>query len=337
MTSCHNSENWPQAIWEQTDPGAEEWLYLKQSEWHLSDHHTTNFKIMVRADYTVFARAPFPVYKSSCPLIGQWRQGSRPLNHLPVSEIKQTFLSTNPASLLAFEQRASGPLAIRSRHTTGGRTLAISGSHGFLECSRCHDTVHGRLWGTCCSWLAGPEKGAWGDILAAAETICFEDPPCFSPAWHWLPTYFPLEEWKRESGQDEALQDPVSPLVCTRLTPLLSMKRYLGILSVGSDVCLPLGTVWKQECHLGIFATWFWPMSNIEDPLWAVSVIWFWYVSTTEDHSCWGGVCLGLHTGHLLSGSVTVLSSDVWVYIYTHTHTHTFIFHLCDWYSCCLL
>ena len=86
---------------------------------------------MVRADYTVFARAPFPVYKSSCPLIGQWRQGSRPLNHLPVSEIKQTFLSTNPASLLAFEQRASGPLAIRSRHTTGGRTLAISGSHGF--------------------------------------------------------------------------------------------------------------------------------------------------------------------------------------------------------------
>ena len=88
-----------------------------------------------------------------------------------------------------------------------------------------------------------PWEGAWGDILAAAEAICFEDPPCFSPARHWLPTYFPLEEWKPESGRTEALQDPVSPLVCTRLTSLLSMMRSLGILSVSSDVCLPLGTV----------------------------------------------------------------------------------------------
>ncbi|XP_045022420.1 transmembrane protein 176B isoform X1 [Bubalus bubalis] len=26
-------------------------------------------------------------------------------------------------------------------------------------------------------------------FLPATETICFEDPPCFSPARHWLPTY----------------------------------------------------------------------------------------------------------------------------------------------------
>ena len=90
---------------------------------------------------------------------------------------------------LIIEQWASGPLALRSGHTMGGRTLATSGSRGFPERSRCHDTVQGRLWGTCCSWLAGPEKGAWGDVLAAAETICFEDPPCFSLARHRLPNY----------------------------------------------------------------------------------------------------------------------------------------------------
>ena len=26
-------------------------------------------------------------------------------------------------------------------------------------------------------------------FLAVAETICFEDPLCFSPAWPWLSTY----------------------------------------------------------------------------------------------------------------------------------------------------
>ena len=36
---------------------------------------------------------------------------------------------------------------------------------------------------------ASPEQGVWGTFLAAAKTTCFEDPPCFSPAQHWLPTY----------------------------------------------------------------------------------------------------------------------------------------------------
>ena len=36
---------------------------------------------------------------------------------------------------------------------------------------------------------ASPEQGVWGTFLAAAKTICFEDPPCFSPAQHWLLTY----------------------------------------------------------------------------------------------------------------------------------------------------
>ena len=56
--------------------------------------------------------APPSAYESSCPLIGGGGWGSWPLyrsppslSHprLPASEIKQTFLSTNPASLFAFE------------------------------------------------------------------------------------------------------------------------------------------------------------------------------------------------------------------------------------------
>ena len=34
-----------------------------------------------------------------------------------------------------------------------------------------------------------PRGGFWGMFLAAAETICFGDPPCFSPTRHWLSSY----------------------------------------------------------------------------------------------------------------------------------------------------
>ena len=44
------------------------------------------------------------------------------------------------------------------------------------------------VW-ACCSWLASPRYGIWGTFLAVAKAIWFEDPPCFYPAQHWLPTY----------------------------------------------------------------------------------------------------------------------------------------------------
>ena len=75
----------------------------------------TSFKMTVKADYAVSAYIP-PIYKSSCYLI-VLEGGGRPLDrHLPTpqslfpaSKIKQTFLSTSLASLMAFEYRAVGP------------------------------------------------------------------------------------------------------------------------------------------------------------------------------------------------------------------------------------
>ena len=61
--------------------------------------------------------APSSVYKSSCPTGCQWAGsgGSQPLDRcltllsqLLASEIKQSFLSTYLACLLAFEQQAAG-------------------------------------------------------------------------------------------------------------------------------------------------------------------------------------------------------------------------------------
>ena len=60
---------------------------------------------------------PPPVYKSSCPTgcqpggAGFWTDShpNPPRFQLLASEIKQTFLSTNLACLLAFEQPADGP------------------------------------------------------------------------------------------------------------------------------------------------------------------------------------------------------------------------------------
>ena len=63
-------------------------------------------------------------------------------------------------------------------------------------------------------------KEVWGTFLLAAKTICFGDPPCFSPAQHWLPTCAFLVERKDASGRVEELPDPVSPQVCTRLNSL---------------------------------------------------------------------------------------------------------------------
>ena len=41
------------------------------------------------------------------------------------------------------------------------------------------------------------------------------------------------------------------------------------------------------------------------------------------------GRCLGLHMGHLLSGSVTILSSDVCMCVYIYIYTYTYLYAIC--------
>ena len=75
----------------------------------------TNFKVTVRDDYAVSACSSSTkdsVYKSFHPLlvvgeergVGLWTHVRHLYAQLPASGIKQTFLSTNLACLLAFEQ-----------------------------------------------------------------------------------------------------------------------------------------------------------------------------------------------------------------------------------------
>ena len=70
--------------------------------------------------------APLPrcIHKCSHPLlvsggVGLWTDVCQLTPRLPASEIKQTFLSTNLACLLAFEQQAAGPHHILSISTNG--------------------------------------------------------------------------------------------------------------------------------------------------------------------------------------------------------------------------
>ena len=85
----------------------------------------------------------------------------------------------------------------------------------------------------------GPREGDLGDILAASKAICFEDPLCFSPAWHWLPTYA-SPWWKGKMHLDELTGSKTESVHRRAPSKLLRTKCYLGILPVGSDVCLPL-------------------------------------------------------------------------------------------------
>ena len=75
-----------------------------------------NFKMTVNWLYCFCMFAPTPTaYKSSCPLtvIGEksafGQASALPDTFMAASKIKQTFPSTNSASLLASEQQAAGP------------------------------------------------------------------------------------------------------------------------------------------------------------------------------------------------------------------------------------
>ena len=105
--------------WKQTNPGTVlKTIYSKQSRWCWSDHHMTNVRMTVRADCADSVCSPLPL---PIKALAHWLsvRVSMSLDRcpppsfppwLPALKIKQTFLSTDLVSLLAFEQRATGPL-----------------------------------------------------------------------------------------------------------------------------------------------------------------------------------------------------------------------------------
>ena len=102
-------------------------------------------------------------------------------------------------------------------------------------------------------------------------------------------------EQKDAPGQADELQDPVSPAVCTQLTFLLRAKSYLGVLPIGSDVCLPLRTLCEHWSSFGCFASWFLRVSDV------------------KAHLCWKVFVCDSVLVILVEGFVTVLSSGVCV------------------------
>ena len=117
----------------------------------------------------------------------------------------ESFLSTHLASLLDSEQQAARPpLSVNSFVASDVRLCSCDiwlPVYSWAEppiLAPCRDgyeepAVHGSF---------ASRGGSGGTFLAAAKTICFGDPPCFSPARHWLPTYtFPW--WNRNMHLEE--------------------------------------------------------------------------------------------------------------------------------------
>ena len=86
-----------------------------------------------------------------------------------------------------------------------------------------------------CLWLASCRQGIWGHSQQLPKP--FEDPSCFSPAQHWLPTYaFSWRDGNLPLGRTDELQDWVSPPVCIQATfPFVSGQCYMGILPMGFE------------------------------------------------------------------------------------------------------
>lgn len=104
--------------WEQTSPGAEDWMYLEQSRWCWSDNCMIDFKMTDRVDCAISVCSLF------CPLIHPWNFPLKATTHWwsveswslatgpPSPQVavlwdKAIFLSTNFASwVLVLEQWA---------------------------------------------------------------------------------------------------------------------------------------------------------------------------------------------------------------------------------------
>ena len=69
----------------------------------------------------------------------------------------------------------------------------------------------------------------------------------------------------------------------------VSNSAVWAFLPVSSDVCLMLRTVWDTRYCLGILASWFWHVSDVEDRLWTLTAIWAFLLIGSD-------VCLPLRT-----------------------------------------
>jgi len=188
MTSCYNSENWLRRNGNRLT--LELKAILKTVKMTLIRPLMTNFRMTIRADCEVSACSPLP---SSWKALAYWLVGVESAlgwkfpSRLQALEIKQTLLSTNFASL-ALEPQAPEPTFAnrfwRPREAVLSQCLAEGGGNQ-MELPAWWYT-----WGGCeeqqfvAHWHWG---GLWGSFPAAAKTIYFGDPPCFSPAQHWVP------------------------------------------------------------------------------------------------------------------------------------------------------
>ena len=113
---CHNSENLSQEM-ETNRPWNWTLIVPETIKMMMVRPLMTNFKMIVRADCIISTCNPFSL---SIKVLAPWLLGvkwrSQPLDRvhptptfpqLPASNIKQTFISTNVASLLAFEWQAT--------------------------------------------------------------------------------------------------------------------------------------------------------------------------------------------------------------------------------------
>lgn len=88
----------------------------------------------------------------------------------------------------------------------------------------------------------------------------FENPLCFSPSWHWLPTCaFHWRNGNLHLGGADKLHEWVSPLrtgVHTATFPCVSVSAMWAFLPVGSDVCLVLRII----CEHGLLFFFFYQL-----------------------------------------------------------------------------
>ena len=169
----------------------------------------TNFKVTVRADCAVSACSSLPLsIKALAPwlsvgAVGLWTGVPPP----PVASLwnKTNFPSQQLCLFIGFRAASSRTPTFGYSFLAPNVGLLCSSDIwilGFSEKSCSHDKALGWLWGDCCLLAL---RGDFGEtFLAVAETICFGDPPCSSPARHWLPTdAFPW--WNRKMLLDELM------------------------------------------------------------------------------------------------------------------------------------
>lgn len=137
----------------------------------------------------------------------------------------------------------------------------------FRSSASSHDNLLRRLQGAHCSWVAGSERGIWGDVSSSYQNYLFQRSSLFVPC-SALPANLDLFllEQKHASGWAEELHDWVCPPVCTRGKFCFEHKVLFG--------------------H---------------------SANWLWSLSAVEDHLCWGSVLMGLPINQHIRGFVAIL------------------------------